>query len=65
MKQRIGFIGLGLMGGSLARPLLSAGFPVTGHDLDPAKIEAFVKAGGRAASSPDRIAPQVEVIIVQ
>lgn len=64
MKQRIGYIGLGLMGGSLARHLLSAGFPLTVHDLDPAKVDAIVKAGGKAASSPDQVAPQVDVIIM-
>jgi UDP-N-acetylmuramoylalanine-D-glutamate ligase len=35
MKQRIGFVGVGLMGGWLARHLLSAGFSVTAHDIDP------------------------------
>ena len=64
MKQRIGYVGLGLMGGSLARHLLSAGYALTVHDADPAKVEAIVKAGGKTASSPDRIAAQVDVIIM-
>jgi 2-hydroxy-3-oxopropionate reductase len=64
MKPRIGYIGLGLMGGSLARHLLSAGFPLTVHDLDSAKVDAIVKAGGKTAASPDQIAPQVDVIIL-
>ena len=64
MKQRIGLVGLGLMGGWLARHLLAAGFSVTAHDIDPAKVEAIVKAGGKKAGSPDQIAPQVDVIIL-
>ena len=64
MKPRIGYVGLGLMGGSLARHLLSAGFPLTVHDLDPAKVDAIVKAGGKTVSSPDQIAAQVDVIIM-
>jgi len=64
MTPRIGFIGLGLMGGSLARHLLSAGFSLTVHDVDSAKAQAIVKAGGKTVSSPDRIAPQVDVIIL-
>ncbi len=64
MTQRIGFVGLGLMGNSLARHLLSAGFPVTVHDIDPAKVDALVKAGGKKASSPDRIPAEVDVIIL-
>jgi 3-hydroxyisobutyrate dehydrogenase-like beta-hydroxyacid dehydrogenase len=64
MKQRIGFVGVGLMGGWLARHLLSAGFSVTAHDIDPAKVKAIVQAGGVKAKSPDRIAAQVDVIIM-
>jgi len=64
MKQSIGFVGVGLMGGCLARHLLSAGFSVTAHDMDPAQVEAIVAAGGKAASSPDQLAPQVDVIIL-
>ena len=64
MKQRIGFVGVGLMGGWLARHLLSAGFSVTAHDIDPAKVKAIVKAGGKKAGSPDRIAAEADVIIL-
>lgn len=64
MTKRIGFVGVGLMGSSLARHLLAAGFPVTVHDIDPAKVEAIVKAGGKKPSSPDHIAADVDVIIL-
>lgn len=64
MKQRIGFVGLGLMGGSLSRHLLSAGFPVTALDTDTAKVNAVVKAGAKTVSSPDQLAAQVDVIIL-
>jgi 3-hydroxyisobutyrate dehydrogenase-like beta-hydroxyacid dehydrogenase len=64
MQQRVGFVGVGLMGGWLARHLLAAGFSVTAHDIDPAKVEAIVEAGGKKADSPDQIAPQVDVIIL-
>ena len=64
MKQRIGFVGVGLMGGWLAQHLLAAGFAVTAHDIDPVKVEAIVKAGGKKAGSPEQIAPQVDVIIL-
>ena len=64
MKQRIGFVGVGLMGGWLTRHLLAAGYSVTAHDIDPAKVEAIVKAGAKKASSPDQIAPQVDVIVL-
>jgi 3-hydroxyisobutyrate dehydrogenase-like beta-hydroxyacid dehydrogenase len=64
MKYRIGFVGVGLMGSSLAKHLLAAGFPVVVHDIDPVKVEAIVKQGGSKAASPDQIAPQVDVIML-
>ena len=43
---RIGFVGLGNMGGPMARNLLKAGHEVRGYDLSPAALEAFAAAGG-------------------
>ncbi len=63
-KQRIGFVGLGLMGNVMARNLLSAGFPVIGFDIDQAKIDALVKTGGEGIGAPDRLATQVDVIML-
>src|ERR1700694_3032819 len=64
MKRKIAVVGVGLMGSSLARHLVSAGFPVIVHDLDPAKVEALVKLGAKAANAPDRIAAEVDVIML-
>ena len=47
---RIGFIGLGNMGGPMARNLLKAGHEVRGFDLSPAALEAFAAAGGTVVS---------------
>jgi 2-hydroxy-3-oxopropionate reductase len=64
MTKKIGFVGLGLMGSSLARHLIAAGFPVTVHDIDPAKVDAIVQAGGTKAGATDRIAADVDVIML-
>ena len=64
MKHRIGIVGVGLMGGWLARHLLAAGYSVIAHDLDPAKVDAIVEAGGKKVAVPDQIAEQVDVIIL-
>src|SRR5450759_1153232 len=64
MSKRIAVVGVGLMGSSLARHLLAAGFSVTVHDMDPAKVEAIVKEGGKKAASPDQIASQVDVVML-
>lgn len=48
---KIGFIGLGNMGGPMAANLVRAGHDVTGHDLHPAALHALAEAGGRVAAS--------------
>jgi 3-hydroxyisobutyrate dehydrogenase-like beta-hydroxyacid dehydrogenase len=64
MKKKIAVVGVGLMGSSLARHLVNAGFPVIVHDVDPAKVEAMVKLGAKAVASPDRIPAAVDVIML-
>src|SRR3954454_22901816 len=49
--DRIGFLGLGTMGGPMARNILRKGYPVKGFDLSRAAVEAHVAAGGQAAAS--------------
>ena len=49
MTTRIGFIGLGIMGGPMAANLVKAGFEVTGYNRSPAKVEQLVAAGGQGA----------------
>ena len=62
--NRIGFVGLGLMGSRMTKNLLSAGFSVIGHDLEQDKVNALVKNGGRKVDAPDRIPALVDVIIL-
>jgi 3-hydroxyisobutyrate dehydrogenase-like beta-hydroxyacid dehydrogenase len=51
------------MGSGMARNLLAAGFPLTGYDLDPTKVQAIVAAGGGAAARPDLLPGAVDVIM--
>jgi 3-hydroxyisobutyrate dehydrogenase len=48
---RIGFIGLGNMGGPMAANLVKAGHEVTGFDIVAANLDRLTADGGRAASS--------------
>lgn len=64
MSTRIAVVGVGLMGSSLAKHLLSAGFPVTVHDVDPAKVETLVRLGAKKAATPEQIPPEVDVIML-
>ena len=50
-RQRVGFIGLGLMGRGMARSLLKAGVSLVFYDLDPAAAKALVDVGAEAATS--------------
>jgi L-threonate 2-dehydrogenase len=44
-------IGLGIMGGAIARNLVAAGFEVAGFDIDPAALQRLGADGGRPAAS--------------
>ena len=59
----IGFIGLGNMGGPMAKNLVKAGHSVTGFDLVPAAVEAAVGKGVVKASSADEAIEGAEVIV--
>jgi 6-phosphogluconate dehydrogenase len=50
--MQIGIVGLGKMGGNMARRLLRAGHRVAVHDLDPEKVEALQQVGAAGAGSP-------------
>jgi len=50
-ETAVGFVGLGVMGGPMARNLIKAGYPVTGFDTDRVKLDQFVAAGGKLAAS--------------
>jgi 3-hydroxyisobutyrate dehydrogenase len=60
---RIGFVGLGNMGGPMARNLLKAGHQVAGYDLVPAALEAFAAAGGTPATSAAAAAAEAEFVV--
>jgi 3-hydroxyisobutyrate dehydrogenase-like beta-hydroxyacid dehydrogenase len=51
MPPTIGIIGLGLLGGAVARRLLEGGFAVAGFDLRPEARSALKAMGGRAVES--------------
>ncbi|MCU1325609.1 MAG: 3-hydroxyisobutyrate dehydrogenase [Bryobacterales bacterium] len=61
--SRLGFIGLGYLGSRIARRLLSAGFPMVVCDAVHAKAMEFVEAGAEIASSPAKLAAQVDVVL--
>ncbi len=59
----IAFIGLGNMGGPMARNLLKAGHEVVGFDPAPAALDAFAAAGGRKAASASDAAGGADAVV--
>jgi L-threonate 2-dehydrogenase len=62
--EQVGVVGLGTMGGSMARHLLAAEYRVVGHDVAPAAAAAFVAAGGAPAASPAEVAARADAVIL-
>ncbi len=61
--EKIGFIGLGIMGSPMAKNLLKAGYSLTVYDIVPEKIDDVVKAGAQAGSSNKEVAEKSEIVI--
>ncbi len=59
---KVGYIGLGLMGKSIARNILKAGFPVVVHNRSRAAVDELVSEGANDATSPREVASQVDVV---
>jgi 3-hydroxyisobutyrate dehydrogenase len=60
-KKPIGFVGLGNMGGRIARRLVDAGFVVLGSDAVPGRAEA---CGAQAARSLAEVAEQSNIVLM-
>lgn len=61
-KNKVGYIGLGLMGKSMARNILKAGYPLIVHNRSRAAVDELVAEGAQPAFSPSEVASQVDII---
>ncbi len=61
-KLTVGYIGLGLMGKSIALNILNAGFPLFVHNRSRAAVDELASLGANPAHSPLEVAAQVDVI---
>ena len=59
--MRVGFVGLGNMGGRITRRIVAGGYPVLGFDVDPARA---AEAGASAASSPAAVAEGADTVLL-
>jgi 2-hydroxy-3-oxopropionate reductase len=63
MAERVGFIGLGIMGKPMAQNLMDAGYGLTVHNRSPEKAEELGEAGASVAASPKEVAESSDIII--
>lgn len=63
MAEKIGFIGLGIMGKPMAKNLINAGYDLTVYDIFPDPIDELVEAGATGAASCAEVASATDVVI--
>jgi len=61
--MKVGFIGLGTMGGNAAKNLIRAGFTVVVHDLRPEAAADHLAMGATWAASPRDMIDQVDCVV--
>ena len=64
MSEKLGFIGLGIMGGGMAANLLRAGHRVTVWNRTASRMDPLVEMGASAAGSPREVAEQSTVVMI-
>jgi 2-hydroxy-3-oxopropionate reductase len=63
MAERVGFVGLGIMGKPMATNLMDAGYKLTVHNRSPEKALELGEAGATVAKSPKEVAQNADIII--
>jgi 3-hydroxyisobutyrate dehydrogenase-like beta-hydroxyacid dehydrogenase len=62
-SKLVGIIGLGIMGGAIARNLMAAGYRVVGHDVDAAKRTEMAAAGVDMVDGAAAVGAKAEMIL--
>jgi len=63
MAERIGFIGLGIMGKPMARNLMKAGYDLVVHNRSREAVDEIAGEGAIPASNPREVAEQAKIVI--
>ena len=63
MSERVGFIGLGIMGRPMAWRLLDAGFPLAVHSRSPGPVDELASAGAKRCETPEEVGASSDVVI--
>jgi len=62
--RRVGFVGVGAMGGPMARRLIDAGHQLSVYDTAPAAVAALSEAGADVCESARAVADAAELVLV-
>lgn len=62
-RERIGFIGLGIMGKPMARNLIKAGYSLTVHNRSRGAVDELVRDGAKDGRTPRAVAEESDIII--
>jgi 3-hydroxyisobutyrate dehydrogenase len=63
MTTRVGFVGLGTMGGAMAANVARAGFPVTAWNRSPGRGDALAELGVTLVASPAAVASASDIVV--
>lgn len=64
MQERIGFIGLGIMGRGMVANLMKSDPDVTLYNRTPEKLAEFTASGAKAAATPAELAAQCDIVLL-
>jgi 3-hydroxyisobutyrate dehydrogenase-like beta-hydroxyacid dehydrogenase len=64
MKDKIGLVGLGLVGTAITERLLAVDFDVIGFDIDSARNKHFQQLGGNVAGNPAEVAQVAKHVVL-
>jgi 3-hydroxyisobutyrate dehydrogenase len=62
--EKLGFIGIGLMGEAMTRNLLDRGYAMTAWNLEPERLDTVVPHGARPAASPAAVTEASDIILM-
>jgi 3-hydroxyisobutyrate dehydrogenase len=63
--EKLGYLGLGMMGFPMARRLIDAGHELTVWNRSPGKAAALVEAGARRADTPGDVSADAKIIFTK
>ena len=63
-KRKIGMIGLGIMGGAMAKQLIELGYTVFGYDISQDCLDLHCQNGGQAAKDIESLVMNADIVIL-